>query len=161
MTRLTRHEGVTTTQENEASASAHPAERATIRTGKWGNNEGSIIRRADGRWQARVSLDAGNRKYFYGKTRQEVAAQLTAALRDRDQGVPLVLDERQTLAQYLDTGWRRQRASVRPRTWQRYEQYIRLHTVPLLGKIALAKLTAQQVQSLYANRLRQGVLRPV
>ena len=156
MTRLTRHEGVTTAHENVASASAHPAERATIRAGKRGNNEGTITRRADGRWQARVSLDAGKRKYFYGKTRQEVAAQLTAALRDRDQGLPLIVDERQTLAQYLGSWLATMRSTVRPRTWQRYEQYIRLHTTPLLGKIPLTKLTAQQVQSLYANRLGAG-----
>ena len=38
-----------------------------------------------------MSFDGKQRKRFYGKTRQEVAAQLTAALRDRDQGLPAVL----------------------------------------------------------------------
>lgn len=152
----TRHEGEKETQKYGATAPVRPDIRTATRIGKRGNNEGSITRRADGRWQARVSLDAGNRKYFYGKTRQEVAAQLTAALRDRDQGLPPIADERQTLVQYLDNWLATMRSTVRPRTWQRYEQYIRLHTMPLLGKVPLTKLTAQQVQGLYANRLEAG-----
>ena len=73
----------------------------TARTGKRGNNEGSISRRPDGRWKARMTVDREKRKHFYGKSRQEVAAQLTAALRERDQGLLPVLDERQTLRQHL------------------------------------------------------------
>ncbi len=41
--------------------------------GKRGNNEGSISHRSDGRWMARMTLDDGTRKTFYGKTRQEVS----------------------------------------------------------------------------------------
>ena len=45
---------------------------------KRGNNEGTITRRKDGRWEARISLgrDATGkvkRITLYGKTRQEVA----------------------------------------------------------------------------------------
>jgi integrase len=36
---------------------------------KRGNNEGSITRRDDGRWMARVTLPEGKRKTFYAKTR--------------------------------------------------------------------------------------------
>ncbi len=48
-----------------------------------------------------MTVDREKRKHFYGKSRQEVAAQLTAALRERDQGLLPVLDERQTLRQHL------------------------------------------------------------
>lgn len=41
------------------------------RTSRRGNQEGSITQLSDGRWQARLSLDNGKRKAFYGKTRQE------------------------------------------------------------------------------------------
>lgn len=153
---MTQHKEVGTQPTTEGAASAIIAPTAMARGSKRGNNEGSITRRPDGRWHARMSLDSGKRKHFYGKTRQEVAAQLTAALRERDQGLSLVLDERQTLAQYLDSWLATMRSAVRPRTWQRYEQYIRLHTTPFLGKVALSKLTAQQVQGLYANRLEAG-----
>jgi len=134
----------------QASALAKSA-----RPGKRGNNEGSITRRSDGRWQARVTQENGKRKSLYGKTRQEVAQRLTAALRQRDQGLPLV-EEKQTVEQYLESWLATMKPSVRARTWQRYEQYVRLHTVPLLGKITLAKLTPQQIQRLYADRLEAG-----
>ncbi|MGH2501249.1 MAG: tyrosine-type recombinase/integrase, partial [Ktedonobacterales bacterium] len=150
--RQKQHEETDTAIGAAASATAAPRPRA----GRRGNHEGSITQRPDGRWHARMTADGAKRKHFYGKTRQGVAAQLTAALRDRDQGLSPVLDERQTLAHYLDSWLATMRAMVRPSTWQRYEQYIRLHTTPLLGKVALTKLTAQQVQSLYASRLEAG-----
>jgi integrase len=43
-----------------------------------GHGEGSICRRKDGRWTARIDLDYvnGKRKQIYGKTRKEVAEKL-------------------------------------------------------------------------------------
>src|SRR5262249_46143560 len=68
-------------------------------TTRRGNNEGSITKRPDGRWEARISLDKGKGKSFFGRTRQEAVRKLTEALRDRDKGLPIV-GERQTVAQY-------------------------------------------------------------
>ena len=55
-----------------------------------GANEGSVYRRKDGRWVAvlHVGYAAGRRerKAYYGATRQEVASELAAAIRDRQQG---------------------------------------------------------------------------
>ena len=64
-----------------------------------GNGEGSVVKRGDGRWQARLTLDGSKPKYFYGKTRQEVARRLAEATRDRDKGLPIV-GERQTVGRY-------------------------------------------------------------
>jgi integrase len=41
--------------------------------------EGSVLKRKDGRWQARYEV-GGKRKYIYGKTRAEVAKKLNEAL---------------------------------------------------------------------------------
>ena len=46
-----------------------------------GHGEGSIKQRADGLWEARVSLEGGKRKSFYGKSRREAQDKLRAALR--------------------------------------------------------------------------------
>lgn len=57
-----------------------------------GNGEGTILRRKDGRWQAQATLGrdprTGNlqRVCFYGKTRQEAAAKLAAALQGKATG---------------------------------------------------------------------------
>jgi hypothetical protein len=60
------------------------------RTGrKRGNNEGSIRKRADGLYEARISLQDGTRKSFYGKTRNEVQRKMTRGLQDVQQGLPV------------------------------------------------------------------------
>jgi integrase len=124
--------------------------------GKRGSNEGSISRRADGLWEARITLPDGRRKSLYAKTRQEAARKLAEAIRDRDKGLPVVTD-RQTVEQYFLSWLSVMRAKVRRSTWRKYETYVRLHILPTLGKVTLAKLTAQQLQELYARKLAEGL----
>jgi len=64
-----------------------------------GHGEGTITKRTDGRWMARITLESGKRKAFYGKTRKEVQEALTTALRDKQQGV-LTDATRQTVAPF-------------------------------------------------------------
>ena len=54
----------------------------------------------------------------------------------------------QTVAQYL-TDWleHTQKQSVRPRTYERYEEIVRLHIIPALGRDKLHQLSAQHVQA--------------
>jgi hypothetical protein len=56
---------------------------------KAGHGEGGAgnKKRADGRWQWRITLPDGSRKYFYGTTRQEARAKAEAFLRDLERGV--------------------------------------------------------------------------
>lgn len=127
-----------------------------------GPNEGNIYLRADGRWAARLHLgyQGGRRvrKHFYGHTRREVQEKLTRALRDRQQGLPVGIDERQTVAQYLNH-WLENvvRPSVRPRTHATYLGYTRRYLVPEIGRIPLAKLTPQHVQTLQNRMLSRGL----
>ena len=71
--------------------------------GKRGNSEGTIRKRGDGRWEARLVLENGTRKSLYGKMRAEAVRQLDHAKHDRERGVPAHSDH-QTVAQYL-TSW--------------------------------------------------------
>lgn len=122
---------------------------------KRGNNEGNIKRRADGRWEARITARDGTRKSFYGRTRQEVARRLTEALRDYDQGLPIVGD-RQTVEQYLTSWLETVKSTIKLSTWIRYERFVRRDALPTLGAIPLSKLSPQHLQSLYATRLAAG-----
>jgi integrase len=124
--------------------------------GKRGNSEGSISKRADGRWMARLTLEGGERKTLYTKTRQEAARRLAAAIRDRDMGVPIV-GERQTVEHYLSTWLSDIRPTIRPRSWVRYEELVRLHLLPSLAGTILPRLTAQQLQTLYSAKLAEGL----
>jgi integrase len=127
---------------------------------KRGNGEGSITRRSDGRWMARymVQTAAGpKRKYIYGKTRQEVAEELSKALSDRASG--FVFDAGTlTLGGYLDRWLSHSvRGSVRQRTFERYEQIARVHIKPTLGRIKLKALTPTHVRGLYQEKLDDGL----
>jgi integrase len=125
-------------------------------SGRRHNNEGSITKRPDGRWEARITLEGGKRKRFYGKTRQEVNRRLTEALRDRDRGLPIV-GERQTVGQYLTTWLQAVGPTVGPTTLHSYEIKARVHLMPALGAIVLSKLSAQQVQAFYTAKLDGGL----
>jgi integrase len=124
--------------------------------GRRGNSEGSIVKRSDGRWMARFTLDSGQRKTFYAKTRQEAARQLAEALRDRDKGLPII-EERQTLEQYLTRWFEIVQPTVGPTSFKKYRQQLLLHVAPTLGGVSLSKVSAQQLQLLYAAKLKQGL----
>jgi integrase len=122
---------------------------------KRGNGEGSISQRQrDGLWQASITLSDGQRKYFYGKTRQIVARKLAAATRDRDHGLPLVTDERLTVERYLEQ-WleRMQPPHVRASTYLRYTSLL-AHVIRAYGSLRLTHLTTHHLITLYA-RLQQ------
>lgn len=129
--------------------------------GKRGQNEGSIYKREDGRWAGAVTLGWKNgklqRKTFYGQTRKEVQEKVTTVLRDIQQGLPVSI-EKQTVGQFLDH-WLENtvKKSVRPRTYQGYEQVVRLHLKPQMGNVSLTKLSPQQVQACL-NALESGGL---
>jgi integrase len=122
-----------------------------------GKGEGSIYKRSDGRWEAQFRLADGKRKSLYGETRQEVARQLTAALRDLDQGLPIVRDERQTLATYLASWLDAIAPNLEASTMESHRQHVTLHITPALGAIRISRLTAQQVQDFYATKIASGL----
>lgn len=124
--------------------------------GRRGNSEGTITKRKDGRWEARISLPDGSRKSFYGKTRQEVAKRLSEARHEVDRGFSLP-DERLMVGQYLANWFEGTRLYVKPSSRRRYRVHIFLHLIPGLGQIPLSKLTVQQIQVFYASKLDAGL----
>jgi integrase len=125
------------------------------------HHEGSIYQRDDGRWVACVTLgyEAGKRKRktYYCKTQKEALDKLSIARHSLQQGLPIA-DERQTLGQFL-TRWLQDyaKAKIRPKTYTSYEQLIRVHITPDLGRIPLGKLSPQQVQEFLNRKLAAGL----
>src|SRR5450631_2411030 len=122
-----------------------------------GHGEGTIYHRQDGRWAASITLEPGKRKTFYGKTRKEILEKLKIALREQQQGT-LITTPEQTVKQFLDD-WleNSHKQNVRPRSHERYEQIVRLHIIPYIGKVQLQKLAPQQLKKLYADKLKEGL----
>lgn len=125
-----------------------------------GRGEGTIYRRADGRWEAKVDLGFINgrrvRKSVYGRTRREVQEKLTALLANVQRGLP-VLDERTTVGEFLTQWLTAIRTRLRPKTYRSYEQIVRLHLIPVIGTLPLVKLQPQHVQQLVSSRLQRGL----
>ncbi len=121
------------------------------------NGEGSIYQRGDGRWAAQVTLPDGKRRAFYGHSHAEVRDKLRHAQATLSQGVDLP-DERLTLAAHLDR-WLEEsvKPSVRQRTAQRYADLARVHIVPALGRVPLARLTPLAVQKFLNEKLAAGL----
>jgi len=126
---------------------------------KRGQGEGSITQRKDGAWQAAVSVGEG--KFCYGKTRREVGEKLKVGLREQQQGM-LATGPSQTV-EHFTRQWPEDVAkpTLRPNGYKRYEQDVRLHLVPTLGKLALGKLTAQHLTALYRELSKKLAAKPL
>lgn len=129
--------------------------------GKKANGEGSIYLIKTGKnkglYGASITLENGKRRYFYEKKRQDVYEKMQAALREKQLGT-LVDASQQTVEQYLQQ-WLEHSAKdhIRPRIYERYEQYVRLHLIPLLGKIKLQALSPQHIQTWKSKKLKEGL----
>ena len=61
-----------------------------------------------------------------------------------------------TVGEFLEEWLESIQFAMRPLSWKRYCQYVRLHAVPAIGDIPLNSLTAKHLQALYAERLAVG-----
>jgi integrase len=105
---------------------------------------------------ARVSLPDGKRKAYYGKTRQEVSQKLLQAHKALSDGLPLA-GERQTTGAFLEA-WLSDSAAqkVRPKTLRRYQELVRLHISPEVGRVPLARLSPQHVERMISAVAAKG-----
>ncbi len=125
--------------------------------GKRGNSEGSIAKRKDGLWEARIHFTrVANERVSMRRPDRKLRVSLPRPFENKDKGMPVAMD-RQTVEQYLQNWMEVMRAKIRPRTWHRYEQHLRVHVLPALGNVILTKLSAQHLQSLYAKKLAEGL----
>src|SRR5260221_1504729 len=125
--------------------------------GKRGNGEGSIYqRKEDNKWVGSITLGNHKRKVLYGKTRKEVQEKMKVALHEQQQGT-LITAPQQTIKSYLEQ-WLEDvhKPSIRISTYVKYKKLMNGHIIPALGHIKLQKLTPQQVQRFYTDKLKQG-----
>lgn len=122
-----------------------------------GHGEGTIVRRADGRWVAAVSVPDGTRSWIYGRTRKEVSDRLTDVLSDLRKGVmpaPARVTVADLLNQWLEDG---AKGSVRDSTYRSYSDIVRLHLIPTLGSARLVKLRPVDVEKMLRQKLDEGL----
>lgn len=89
-------------------------------------------------------------------TRKECDARLRAAIQTSERGGS-VADERLSVRAYSDRWLAAIESTVRPATYRRYADMLRLHVLPAVGGIQVAKLSPLDLQRLYADRLAYGL----
>ena len=121
--------------------------------------EGTVRELADGTWWGQTSLgyevvydERGRplqrrriRRSVRGRTRADVVRRLREL---RAQGAGQRGAAGKTVAAFLESWLARVELRLRPSTFERYRELIRVHVIPELGQIRLEKLTADEVQRL-------------
>lgn len=130
------------------------------KTKQQGNGSGSVYPRKNKAGKITGYLGAyhtadGKRRTVSAKTKTECREKLRTAMSDADRG--MVFDASTlTVGQYLDKWLPSIKDTVRQRTWERYEQLVRVHIKPALGSVKLKSLTRSHVKSLYCDKLDSG-----
>lgn len=130
---------------------------------KRGQNEGTIRKRVDGRWEARAiigrTIDGKPKfKYIYRKTRAEVASELSKVLAELAEDA--YIDETKvTFVGWLKT-WLETYAkpSIKLSTYTSYETYIRGHITPYFKNLKLKDLNPKILQDFFNTKLTSGRL---
>lgn len=128
-----------------------------------GAGEGSVYRSPDGRWRGAVDMGWKEgrrvRKYVTGATRSQALSKLQVLQRTLEQGVTTdgKMSVQKWLEHWLATVVDRRVASDNTR--KNYEQIVRVHLTPGLGKTPLAALTAEQVDRFLAGKAEAGLSR--
>lgn len=128
----------------------------TARPRSRANGDGSIFPYRAGyaayTW-VRTPTGERQRKYVYGRTREEVHAKWLELHRLADEGV--IATKAVTLGEYL-ASWLRDviRPNLAPLTYATYETLVRLYIVPGLGQKRLHRLGVRDVQT-WLNMVRQ------
>ncbi len=128
-------------------------------------NEGSIRKRADGRFEVRIQTgidyDTGSpiRKSVYASSEQGAKQLLHQLLADPT--LMKKLDADCTLNEWLENWLKTYVAgSVKQSTYNSYRTYVRNHFAPVLGKCRLSDLTPRKLQEFYNFKQKNGKLSP-
>lgn len=111
--------------------------------------DGALFKRGDGMWVGSVEVPSADgkrrQKRVYSKTRSGCRDKLKE-LKDKVDGGLVIITGHDTLADWLDT-WLNtiKKPRVTQSTYAFYEEAVRLHINPILGRTRLDKLTAQHV----------------
>ena len=123
------------------------------------NGSGSIFQRKNGLWEAQYTvgfdLKTGKqiRKSIYGKSQAEVRKKLAEVEVKLDNGT-YVAPQKITVAEWLDIWMKEYTGNIKSSTRASYEQHIRVHIKPYIGRFKLSALTPQIIQTFY-NELQE------
>jgi len=130
---------------------------------KRGQGEGSISKREDGTWWARITVGRTpdgkqKRKAFYGKTRAEVQKKMTAALAEINTTGGFIDESRMTFGHWLDI-WLNEykKHEIKPTTYVNYRVRVENHIKPSIGHYKLKDLRVDTIQTMINGLNAKGL----
>lgn len=97
-----------------------------------------------------------HRRSVTADTEREAKRRLREVMAQHDAGI-IAPGGRETMARFLASWLEGVKPTLRPRSWDRYEEHIRLQLIPTLGRIPLARLSPADVQRANNALLQMGL----
>jgi integrase len=124
---------------------------------------GHIRRRGKGSWAIVIDLGRGadgkrRQKWHAARgTKRDAERELTAILHQKNSG-SYAEPTKATVREHLEQWLEHVRAKLAPKTYERYEEVVRLHLIPALGHHQLNRLQAAHIGNYYSGALLAGRL---
>lgn len=124
--------------------------------GRRGHGEGTVYQRPNGLWTAQIDLGwiggRRRRKTIYANTEREVLAKRDQLRNQLAKGISLA-DPPKTVEDWMNEWLKTVKSGdgTSPSTLVRYEQVVRVHIIPLIGRIKLTALTPRDVQFMVSH----------
>ena len=124
---------------------------------------GHIVKRGKNSYTVVVSLgrdpETGKRKQHWQSVKgtKKDAERVLAEIQHNVNIGGFIRHSKMTVGEFLEQ-WLRDYAAVNtaPRTYERYQEIVRLHFIPALGSLPLVNLQPQHIQAYYAKALQSG-----
>lgn len=124
----------------------------------------NIYKRKDGRWEGRyiTSYDGNGKakyKYLYAKTYADVKSKLTKARHETSSvSITEKSNDREAYEFWLSEWLKTKKLSVKESTYVRYQNSIKNHINPALGKYPINKISTALIENFVFNKLNNGRL---
>lgn len=120
---------------------------------------GSVFQRPERKgkpWVAQIILENGKTRQRYYRTQEEAAGALNEMLYELRQGT-LLTERDQSVKQHVERWLEIHKTRIRWSTYLGYRRIVYRHIIPALGHITLQKLSARDLDTLYARKLEEGL----
>lgn len=121
------------------------------------HGSGSVFRRPERKgkqWVAQIVLENGKTRQRYFKTQAEADEALNKMLYELRQGT-LITEKDQTVKQHFERWLAVHKTKIRHSTYLTYRSAVDKHILPAFGHLLLRKLTAQDLDTFYAQKAEE------
>ncbi len=122
---------------------------------KRGNQEGTIYKRANGKWRGQIMLNGG-RLSFTAASRSEAQDWLRRTRNQIETGLTFK-GSNLSFAEYLDRWLLSAKPRLSDHTWRTYGQLIRDYIKPIIGIVRLRDLSPSAIQRFYDQKVADGL----